>query len=1279
MIEKQKNRLADMNRQELLDHYQEIQEIALKDSLTGLLNRGALEREIDSRLKNMKETDSCALFIIDLDNFKAVNDNLGHQTGDQVLIKTAWILSGMFRASDVVGRLGGDEFVVFLQGNITENMVRAKGQMICDQILFVLGKNTEIIVSASVGIYLSAGQKQEFSFLYRSADLALYKAKKNGKQGYCIKLNDEDHEEAGEEVRVPVNAVRLRSLLDYIDSGVAMIELKDSMEFVYISPSFARMAGEKTEELIKTPLENMIYPEDRPEVERLLRENVMEKNETVSHVVRVAAKGGKLFWWRLHAVRVEYSEKRPVVLATETDITELKEKESSLQMNNELFRIAIDQTSQGIWEVDLESHTFRLMGENRSFSPVLRKPNYFPEELIRNGWVHPESAEGFRDFADEIFSGRTQGYGNFKIRYLDDGQYTWASFSYRTVSEDGGRPLRAVGLIEVMNQGNPEGERQPKGAVLPESLMASLVFQVSGNLTQDTVHQCWLEGRDVTGEASFLNFTDVLIHESKRAFLPEKRKNFSEILSRDSLLLAYMERKKHWLMYEYQREDSDGNIRRVSCVVNLYSDSRNQDVHMAMWLNQLDKRYQWETQFGIDIYKDPATRLYTRTTVRELSHRILEAQEHKLCALILVEIGGMARLYARYAGSMDEKWKAVIYSLLLTFGTYCIPGQFATDRYVFFFPEITSQDTLKRKLEQAFLFVRSITSDLVDGNLLRFTAAGVCRYQDETDYDILMKKAQVICQYWSNSSGDRVVFADEEREEKPDLFGVPGISDQIRMPREEIARPLSDREKDAAFSCILKMLGVDSLEESSRCVLETLGEYYEADRTYILVTVEGGHIVTMPHEWTSVHKRSIQQTVSGMMTDRLPLLSQCARENKPVFLTRHFPLENQDDGKEEEPWHYAIFPMRDEDGIQGYLCIENPKAKVSDAVLPSLLSSCLLKERKKYMRSSGGITAENGAAAFELPDSSSYMKAIYGFTSDMYSSLGAVCVDIPKFASINSTKGFEYGRRMLWHVIRELTGIFGRSMLYRTWDSELVALSPDTTQQIFYGKCARLQAALTRRYPREIRVGFSWSDKIFSGKNLVDEARKRMCCDSVFGNTRQAGIGKLHVVFCCGMDRETGTPCCAEALVRAVAEEDHSRLQTGMYFEPGRENSARNIDFFILDYVMKSMDRWRKEGYTLLPVLIRFSRETLTDPSCFASMLAIQSRYPKLDPALVRLGVSDRRRNDAEGLLFAVMEQFDACGIRMSAEKTEGMSRFLDETLTEEEFCGKYLNKCTCS
>ena len=99
--------------EKLREENQRLDQEARRDSLTGLLNRGATEARVDELLS---ETEGGAILVSDLDDFKGINDRYGHIVGDQLLQKTAQLLGYMTRRGDVLGRVGGDEFVIFFPG-----------------------------------------------------------------------------------------------------------------------------------------------------------------------------------------------------------------------------------------------------------------------------------------------------------------------------------------------------------------------------------------------------------------------------------------------------------------------------------------------------------------------------------------------------------------------------------------------------------------------------------------------------------------------------------------------------------------------------------------------------------------------------------------------------------------------------------------------------------------------------------------------------------------------------------------------------------------------------------------------------------------------------------------------------------------------------------------------------------------------------------------------------------------------------------------------------------
>ncbi len=167
----------------------ELQYKAERDSLTGLYNKSTAETRITEYLALEKaEAATGVLFIIDIDNFKTINDRLGHLYGDAVLSELSESLKGIFRESDIVGRIGGDEFLVFAKGLSGEKMIVKRANEICKAFLrtYANEKNEGYTVSSSVGIAVFPKDGRRFEVLFQFADAALYTAKAKGKNRYSF-------------------------------------------------------------------------------------------------------------------------------------------------------------------------------------------------------------------------------------------------------------------------------------------------------------------------------------------------------------------------------------------------------------------------------------------------------------------------------------------------------------------------------------------------------------------------------------------------------------------------------------------------------------------------------------------------------------------------------------------------------------------------------------------------------------------------------------------------------------------------------------------------------------------------------------------------------------------------------------------------------------------------------------------------------------------------------------------------------------------------------------
>jgi diguanylate cyclase (GGDEF)-like protein/PAS domain S-box-containing protein len=158
-----------------------------RDSLTSLLNRTATEEAIDFYLRKGTPESHCAMMVLDIDNFKAINDTYGHLQGDELLIGISDILLKYTRKGDVVGRFGGDEFIVFLTDTQNDEVVISKVHDFATDIRELSGKfNFDLPVSVSFGVTLTANKNNTFEEMFHQADKALYMAKRSGKDRYAI-------------------------------------------------------------------------------------------------------------------------------------------------------------------------------------------------------------------------------------------------------------------------------------------------------------------------------------------------------------------------------------------------------------------------------------------------------------------------------------------------------------------------------------------------------------------------------------------------------------------------------------------------------------------------------------------------------------------------------------------------------------------------------------------------------------------------------------------------------------------------------------------------------------------------------------------------------------------------------------------------------------------------------------------------------------------------------------------------------------------------------------
>lgn len=278
----------------------DIRSKSYQDVLTGLWNRAYTENAVNEMISQEKKG---ALFMLDMDNFKAVNDNYGHIAGDETLKVFAGTLKKFAGEGDILCRIGGDEFMIFVKGVTEKSELSSRAAcIISDFQKKFAALSFEIECSVSIGIAQTPEDGLEFNKLYNSADKALYYVKQNGKNAYHF-FSDKLQKEKSRAGKI-VDLKYINSLMSRADDGQGAYFLDiDSFHHVY---NFICRFVKRNEKDVQTVL--FTVNEENQEIDVTEMELILETLEKAIYTSL-----------RRSDVSTRYSSKQIVVILMDTD------------------------------------------------------------------------------------------------------------------------------------------------------------------------------------------------------------------------------------------------------------------------------------------------------------------------------------------------------------------------------------------------------------------------------------------------------------------------------------------------------------------------------------------------------------------------------------------------------------------------------------------------------------------------------------------------------------------------------------------------------------------------------------------------------------------------------------------------------------------------------------------------------------------------------------------------------------------------------------------------
>ncbi len=462
-----------------------------------------------------------------------------------------------------------------------------------------------------------------------------------------------------------------------------------------------------------------------------------------------------------------------------------------------------------------------------------------------------------------------------------------------------------------------------------------------------------------------------------------------------------------------------------------------------------------------------------------------------------------------------------------------------------------------------------------------------------------------------------------------------------------------------------------------------LGKYYGAQRVYTLSLLNSNTTVSGQHEWAAPGKHSILRQLAGTSIEKMPMLKRALIAARPIVMNNQGVYQREEQQKDDEnPWCFIIIPIIIDSKTQGFLCIENPSEHRMDVALPYAVIPILLHERARFGLNAAGMVIAGRDELTGLPDHSAYNSAVLAFNPDAYHSIGAICISAVAMHDVNRSKGVEYGDVMLVFASQTIADICKKAQIFRLSGTEFGVIITNLSKEAFQSQCGRIQSVLQRRYPKRFGFGSAWSDKPVSVRKLMLEAEalannglpsapapvaQRRRSDEGIDDIKEALEGRrFYMLLQPQVDMRTGKAIGAEALARCSDKQGRLILPSEFIYTLEAEGVIRELDFYVLDLALYTLQSWINDGVTPVPISVYFSRQTLLSPTVIASVMAIRSRYEVPDQFIeievtesIGDSAPDAMRNAIEGIRAQGFKfALDDLGSEYSSLKTLGDHSF---------------------
>lgn len=1165
--------ITDINsrKQEII----EVRRTAVLDPLTGLLNRRECIKRIEEYIQQSEAM--AAFMLIDVDNFKTINDTMGHAYGDCVLTELAAGMRALFRQSDIVARLGGDEFVVFMS-NIQE---RENAITKLNGILNLFKQYKHSIetngISCSIGCSIYPEHGTTFSSLFQKADAAMYHAKKRGKSQYYIyeegkvpgigengeilparnmQKNFHDHIietvcrfflEHPEHDAIPLLLGQLSSI--FHADRISIFEKTGGMplcRYCFQAPSALPQ---------QAPQGQSRYPESWEEVEdepAIIYGDTAKIEDAAVHAWfsgRGAKAAAAFLLKNKENIRTlilyedcqktrQHSEEELYTLSMVSEIIHLfleKERGSHkiLEQNEHeaahkelVYRTALKETHINVWEYDVKAHTLLLTESAEEHHAFTGRLENVPQSLLDNGYVHPGSRQDLVHMYQELDRGAPHAQADILTLSRDHKNWWWERIRYTMIYDEDGRPRHAVAIGEDITK-QKEAELQylqdlQLRMAFNDNLLASFRCNLTTNFTE------YVEGKLIPNIPPGMAYEELMELHNRYVATQEDALRIEKLMSREALVQAFSQGNT-MLAFEYRRSDGSGRLSWVCATVRLIQDTQNGSLYAYGVLQDITEKKNLELAIKDRAEHDMLTGTYNKdTAIQIITDALKKAHRQKGSYALLVFNVDQFTQIVHNSGYLaaDSILKELASQLMMRFSKEKIIGRFYGDEFLVYVYDNPKPDLVRRYAEEVR---KAISMPYLFPNAkqpVSVCAGIVFDNSPQTTFDTLYRKARLALIAAKASGRNNCQIYSEQLEQ----FQCQTASGALAL-HEPVAIRHSGSGEGILLKCMYSLTSSIDFRDSLENALKELGSYYNGDRVYVIELEQKEQEVRSIYEWKKEDVISIRDTgsilltpdkISGQMHNQLRQLRyrgniEELQKSQPAI---YQPL------KKLGIHSYFLATLDEKNFSVGYIGIDNPRRNTDDItvintlryVLANELTKRRLQDKQHFLSYHDGLTG--------VLNRNSYKEYCESLSEEGLISLGIVSLDINGLKEINRAHGNAHGDEVVRSVARALEEEFPFSRVYRFTGDEFLVVCENISHDSFHLRLRKLKER--SRDICSISIGSAWSDADIHLDSLTHNAdEQRMIAKQSYydghatdsrrwnGGTRRELMDKLQKdLFC---------------------------------------------------------------------------------------------------------------------------------------------------------------------